>query len=179
MEYVREFLPNGDATALFEWIIKPASIVWQREKFQIYGRSVTVPRLTGWCGDPGVSYIYSGVDHQCTHWLQPLGELREQVQRHLGLYFNLVIVNRYADGSQHMGWHRDNEPGCMPTVASVSLGATRRFRSRPGAGESSQPIDLEHGSLLVFNAFQQHRLCPTRKAVGERVNLTFRHIEVD
>ncbi len=177
MQYERGFLSAETASRLLNWMTMPGSFDWHHETFQIYGRVHQVPRPTGWCGDPGVSYVYSGMEHRCTHWLAPLDEIRQKLQQQLQTRFNLVIANRYLDGSQHMGWHRDDEPGCMTTVASVSLGATRRFRSRPGAGVPSEYIDLEHGSLLVFDAFQQHRLCATRKPVGERINLTFRHVE--
>ena len=36
-------------------------------------------------------------------------------------------MNRYEDGQQYMGWHRDNERGWSTEIASLSLGAERRF----------------------------------------------------
>jgi alkylated DNA repair dioxygenase AlkB len=66
-------------------------------------------------------------------------------------------------------------------IASLSLGATRRFKLKsrtpdgPGMG-----LDLPHGSLLVMRGDTQthyrHALPRTAKAVGERINLTFRRI---
>ena len=43
--------------------------------------------------------------------------------------FNSVLANLYRDGRDCMGWHSDDEPelGPAPVIASVSLGATRRF----------------------------------------------------
>jgi alkylated DNA repair dioxygenase AlkB len=66
-------------------------------------------------------------------------------------------------------------------IASVSLGATRRFvlkhRSEP---ERKLALELPHGSLLVMRGDTQrhyrHALPRTAKPVGERINLTFRRI---
>ena len=97
--------------------------------------------------------------------------------------FNSVLANYYREGRDNMGWHSDNEPELCPKplIASLSLGATRRFLVRPkrkARGTESLKLDLDHGSLLVMmGGFQQnwqHRVSPTRKDVGGRVNLTFR-----
>jgi alkylated DNA repair dioxygenase AlkB len=97
--------------------------------------------------------------------------------------FNSVLANRYRDGRDAMGWHRDDEPelGPQPVIASISLGATRRFRLK--ADDAAVPplsLDLPHGSLLVMRGLTQsrfrHALPRTAKPVGERINLTFRRI---
>ena len=46
-----------------------------------------------------------------------------------GETFNFVLVNRYKDGSEHMGEHRDNEQELVQTapIASLSFGQTRDF----------------------------------------------------
>ena len=81
-----------------------------------------------------------------------------------------VLANLYRDGSDSMGWHSDDEPelGAQPIIASLSLGAARRFvlKSRaPGGGKLE--LQLEHGSLLVMRGDTQknykHSLPRTRK----------------
>jgi alkylated DNA repair dioxygenase AlkB len=102
----------------------------------------------------------------------------------LGVPFNFVLLNRYRDGKDAMGWHADDEPslGCKPVIASISLGATRRLlvRARRSKREPSTAVDLRHGSLLLAWGDCQHRyehsLARTRKPVGERINLTFRNV---
>ena len=82
-----------------------------------------------------------------------------------------------------MGWHSDDEPelGERPAIASLSFGATRRFclRRRDGAGGTLK-LDLPPGSLLLMEGDTQanyrHALPKTARAVGERINLTFRLI---
>ncbi len=83
-----------------------------------------------------------------------------------------------------MGWHSDDEPvlGATPTIASVSLGAARRFRIRRRLDRACFDLVLEHGSLLVMSGTSQreyqHSVPKTAKPTHERINLTFRTIEV-
>jgi alkylated DNA repair dioxygenase AlkB len=68
-------------------------------------------------------------------------------------------------------------------IASLSLGAVRRFRLKPRRAEDGRDvhvIDLEHGSLLRMAGDTQrlyvHDLPKTRASIGPRINLTFRQI---
>jgi alkylated DNA repair dioxygenase AlkB len=102
----------------------------------------------------------------------------------LGLTFDSVLANRYRDGRDSMGWHSDDEKelGPDPVIASVSLGAGRRFRLRHRSRPDLATLDLvlEHGSLLVMQGATQHHwkhcLPRTARPVGERINLTFRRV---
>ena len=111
-----------------------------------------------------------------------LAPVRERLERELDAGFNSVLANLYRDGRDRLGFHRDSEPelGPEPLIASVSLGATRRFRLREREGKRSFGIDLEHGSLLVMAGDTQsawrHALAGTARPVGARINLTFRCI---
>jgi alkylated DNA repair dioxygenase AlkB len=94
-----------------------------------------------------------------------------------------VLANLYRDGRDSMGWHSDDEPelGPTPTIASVSLGARRRFvlRHKRKAAPAVE-LALESGSLLVMSGttqrFWKHAV-PKSATLGEaRINLTFRLI---
>jgi alkylated DNA repair dioxygenase AlkB len=86
-----------------------------------------------------------------------------------------------------MGFHADDEPelGENPQVATVSLGATRRFVLRPRRGRDVEPLqyDLEHGSLLIMGGTcqrQYHHGIPRQPPVrDERVSLTFRWLRAE
>jgi len=84
-----------------------------------------------------------------------------------------------------MGWHSDDDyrPRVTTAIASVSLGAPRRFdlRARTRDGAATPPrvaVVLPHASLLVMDEGTQrawqHAIPKTRGPVGPRVNLTFR-----
>ena len=149
----------------------------------MFGRTIPQPRLTCWMGDPGCDYAYSGVRYAPAPWTPAAARLRAQVEAACGVRFNAVLLNRYRTGSDSMGWHADDEPelGDAPTIASVSLGAARRFdlQHRKRKAERRR-LSLTHGSLLVMagttQACWKHRIPKTTAPIGERVNLTFRWI---
>jgi alkylated DNA repair dioxygenase AlkB len=117
-------------------------------------------------------------------WTTPLAALRQRLEVALGVTFNSVLANLYRDGADSMGWHSDDEAslGPQPVIASLSLGATRRFvlRHRRRRDLQTLTLSLEHGSLLVMAGETQrhwhHAVPKTRQPVGARINLTFRHV---
>lgn len=158
-----------------------ATIAWAQEDILIFGVRRRVPRLVAWHGDPGASYVYSGTHHEPQAWTTPLLEIRHVVETLTGWRYNSVLLNLYRNGDDGMGWHADDEPalGRDPAIASVSLGATRRFRLRHRRRrDAALALDLEHGSLLLMAGQTQHHYVhavpKTARNVGERINLTFR-----
>jgi alkylated DNA repair dioxygenase AlkB len=163
-----------------------ATIPWEIHRIRIYGREVDSPRLSCWIGDPDATYVYSRTRFDPHPWTPALSALRLRVQEACGARFNSVLANLYRDGHDSMGWHSDDERelGAQPVIASLSLGAVRRFRLKSRRGqESARPyvIELGHGSLLRMGGDTQqhyvHDLPRTSAAVGPRLNLTFRLID--
>jgi alkylated DNA repair dioxygenase AlkB len=114
-----------------------------------------------------------------------LTQVRTRLEHTTGAAFDSVLANLYRDGKDAMGWHADDEPelGPAPVIASLSLGATRRFAFKPKAGNEEGArlsIVLPHGSLLVMRGATQanylHAIPRTRRPVGARINLTFRRV---
>jgi alkylated DNA repair dioxygenase AlkB len=160
-----------------------SGIAWQQEEILIFGERRRVPRLVAWHGDTDATYVYSGTRHDPRPWTADLQAIRVRVESLTGHSFNAVLLNRYRDGRDGMGWHADDEPelGPDPVIASVSFGATRRFRLRHRRNRAEPvTLPLEHGSLLLMaGATQRHWLHAVPKTVvpvGERINLTFRRI---
>ncbi|MEM9302799.1 MAG: alpha-ketoglutarate-dependent dioxygenase AlkB [Pseudomonadota bacterium] len=157
-------------------------VAWAEERLTMFGREVLSPRLVAWYGDAGAEYTYSGVTHRPHAWTGTLWAIRERVERVAGARFNSVLANLYRHGRDSMGWHSDDEKelGERPVIASVSLGAERRFRLRHRRTKQTHGMDLPHGSLLVMagetQRCWQHALPKTRRDVGVRVNLTFRMV---
>jgi len=159
-------------------------IGWQQEEILIFGRRRLVPRLVAWHGDPGATYVYSGTEHRPRPWTPQLEAIRDRASALTGAVFNAVLLNLYRDGRDGMGWHADDEPelGRNPVIASVSLGAERRFCLRHRRHRQLKTdLPLPHGSLLCMSGTTQHHwlhaLPKTSRPAGERINLTFRHIE--
>mgnify|MGYP001828918869 CR=1 FL=1 len=175
MKYLPAFLPPPASARLFGWLLY--AVPWQQETIVLFGRETKVPRRVAWFGEAGLDYRYSGRSHPGTGWPEPLDALRARIEQELGQTPNFVLLNRYRTGADSMGWHRDDEAGCTGDIASLSLGADRTFLLRPDCASRSTRLVLEHGSLLVFDGRVRHALPKTRRAAGERVNLTFRVLQ--
>ncbi|MBB5014477.1 alpha-ketoglutarate-dependent dioxygenase AlkB family protein [Rehaibacterium terrae] len=188
-------LPLPDAELLFDpvWLCAAEAdalfaalregIAWERHRIRLFGREVDSPRLSCWIGDPGAAYTYSRTRFAPHPWPPALAALRGRVSAAAGECFDSVLANLYRDGADGMGWHSDDEPalGPAPVIASLSLGAARRFVLRHRRDQARQlALELPHGSLLVMRGATQrhyrHALPKTARPVGARINLTFRRI---
>ena len=177
------FLPATAAENLLAQLT--AEIAWEQRNIRIFGQEIPQPRLTAWYGDPAARYTYSGLAWEPRPWTPALLALRQRVETATGARFNSVLLNLYRDGRDSMGWHADDEPelGPAPAIASLSLGATRRFRLRPSRTGPTHPplsLDLPSGSLLLMRGptqqYWQHALPKTARPIGARLNLTFRWV---
>jgi alkylated DNA repair dioxygenase AlkB len=170
------------AEALDLHAVLSREVPWERREIEVYGRKVWQPRLVAWVGDPAAVYTYSRTRHVPLSWTESLAALRERVTETTGVPFNSVLCNLYRDGQDSMGMHSDSEPelGPEPVIASVSLGATRRFsmRHRRGGERGKLDLDLEHGSLFVMRGTTQRLYrhgVPKQPSIRDaRINLTFR-----
>jgi len=160
-----------------------AEIPWEQHRLRIFARVVDSPRLSCWIGDVDAVYTYSRTRFEPRPWTPALRELRAAMSRICGEVYNSVLCNLYRDGHDAMGWHSDSEPelGPEPVIASLSFGATRRFRLRHKRDQKLRlELDLDPGSLLLMAGATQtnyrHDLPRTARMVGPRINLTFRRI---
>jgi alkylated DNA repair dioxygenase AlkB len=185
LEYRPDFLLPDEADRLLAVLLEGTP--WQQPELVIYGKRVKVPRLTAWYGDPGATYVYSGIKNRPISWTAPLRALKGAVEAAAATHFNSVLLNLYRNGNDYMSWHRDDEPelGNSPKIASVSLGVTRRFDLRQVCSNSGQKrmthrIELAHGSLLLMWGRTQrqweHGIPKEPKLSEPRINLTFRMI---
>jgi alkylated DNA repair dioxygenase AlkB len=156
-------------------------LTWEQREIELFGKRILQPRLIAWAGT--LPYRYSGQTLEPRPFTPALSGLFALMRERAGLEFDHALVNRYRDGTHSMGFHADAEPelGQNPVVASLSLGAPRRFvivhkRDRSDRHE----IELVHGSLLVMGGTMQHHyrhgLPRTRRLVTQRINVTFRSL---
>ena len=95
-------------------------------------------------------------------------------------------IQRYRDGVDFFEWHADGNGTRLLVVASLSLGATRRFELRPNPDweEASRPepvsMDLSCGDVLVMSGETQlwweHRVRRNPNVTEGRIALTFRAV---
>jgi alkylated DNA repair dioxygenase AlkB len=155
-------------------------IAWRNDEAVIFGRHIVTKRKVAWYGDETYSYAYSGKTRDALGWVPDLLELKTIVERFCGRNFNSCLLNLYHTGEEGMAWNSDDEKTLEPdgAIASLSLGAERRFSFRHRKSHETVSIQLEAGSLLVMHGPTQthwtHALPKTKKVNLPRVNLTFR-----
>ena len=174
--YEPAFCTPAEADALLNWL--RSGVPWRQES----AHGHPLPRLNAWFADTGLRYSYSGVSHLGAGWLPELLAIKERVEAASGAAFNSLLLNRYRDGRDSIGYHTDAEPelGPNPVVATVSFGSQRPFVLRHKKSREQLTYRLGHGSLLVMGGTSQHHwlhgLPKTEEEVGERISLTFRRI---
>jgi len=158
------------------------STPWEQPEIVMFGKKYPQAGFSTWHTDTGVSYVYSGIERVAHPMTEILHEFRRRCETVTEAKFNSVLVNLYRDGRDSVSWHSDNEAinGREPTIASVSLGATRRFDLRHRETKETVKVDLDDGSLLVMSGLSQqcwvHQIAKTKSKVGPRINLTFRRV---
>ena len=157
-------------------------IHWQPDQVNMFGKTIVTKRLYAWYGDRPYSYTYSGNKRIARPMTETLQSIKQLVEKHSGHTFNACLLNLYHSGDEGMGWHADDEPELVKSapIASVSLGAERRFDFKHRITGDKLSINLEHGSLLLMDALSQrhwlHQLPKSKKVTDLRINLTFREL---
>ncbi|CAN8070402.1 unnamed protein product [Agarophyton chilense] len=193
--YRREFLTKEEADNLLRATKTARS--WARTPVTFFGKEVLQPRDTAFFGTK--LYTYSNERREPTGWEEDppasnaLHEMGKRIETLLALpqdWFNVILANRYNNGRDFMGWHSDNERslGREPIIASISLGAERRFlvRLRKAYQDKQPPEKIEyilaHGSLLIMSgrmqSYYQHSLpkVALSKCNELRLNFTYRRV---
>ncbi|HDR9767419.1 TPA: alpha-ketoglutarate-dependent dioxygenase AlkB [Burkholderia cepacia ATCC 25416] len=180
VDWYPDWLAPPDADRALAALID--EVAWRQDTIRTPRGRIPLPRLTAWQGEPDAVYVYSGIRNVPAPWTPAVLDLKRAVEAACGARFNSVLLNRYRNGLDSLGWHADNEPelGDAPVIASVSLGAMRVFDLRHRATGVTHAYRLVHGSLLVMRgrtqAEWQHRVPKAPGVQGERVNLTFRRV---
>jgi alkylated DNA repair dioxygenase AlkB len=172
---------DENAAGLFDALMR--EVAWEQHELRLFGRTVRAPRLSAWHAEPGCDYRYSGLALPSRPFSDTLLGVRARIAALTGHVFNSVLLNLYRDGNDAMGWHSDDERelGPAPLIASVSFGATRRFLLRHRHRKDARmALALEDGGLLLMEPPLQrhwkHAIPRTKRAVGPRINLTWRDI---
>ena len=175
-----KFLEPTQTSQIFQQIMDETP--WEMPEMVMFGKKYPQAGLSTWFTNTGVKYVYSGIT-RVPHAMTPmLTRVLDRCASKSGAEYNSVLVNLYRDGSDSVSWHSDNEAvnGSEPTIASVSLGATRRFDLRHKESGEIVRVDLEDGSLLVMSGLSQHcwvhQIAKTKTKVGPRINLTYRQV---
>ncbi|XP_030755480.1 DNA oxidative demethylase ALKBH2-like [Sitophilus oryzae] len=160
-------------------------------KVKVFGKWHQIPRQQVAYGDTGLKYTFSGTTIPAKPWFPLLELVKNVVEEISRCQFNFVLINKYRNGCDNIGPHRDDEKEIDKNtpIASLSLGQQRTFvfthrdaRLKGKLKRSIAPvkIELEPGSLLLMNSptneVWYHSLPPRKSLHSPRINLTFRKI---
>jgi alkylated DNA repair dioxygenase AlkB len=190
VDYAPEWVHGHEA--LFEHLA--SSTRWHQESRQMYERKVEVPRLIA--GLPA-----DGPGHPV------LESMRQALSARYRTEFVRTGMGFYRDGNDSVAWHGDYVARELPeaVVATVSLGAPRRFllreaagggtvrrtlegfrtsrdglrRGKPSSAHASLSYELGWGDLIVMGGSCQrtYRHCVPKVARAEpRLSVMFRPI---
>jgi alkylated DNA repair dioxygenase AlkB len=155
-------------------------VVFSEEETEHYLQNLLAE--VAWYADQPFDYTYSKVTRTALPWTSNLLDLKNKVEEVSGETFNSCLLNLYHSGEEGMSWHSDSEKQLKRNgaIASISLGAERKFCFKHKQTKETHCSVLQHGSLLVMKGVTQthwlHRLPPTKKVKQIRVNLTFRTV---
>ena len=112
---------------------------WRQQRRVMYERLVDVPRLEAHLPDDGPGHPV-------------IERMQTALARRFGTVFDTVSLALYRDGRDSVAWHGDQVARDMPNsvMATVSVGAPRRFLLRPKQGGGSIALSLGWGDLVVM-----------------------------
>jgi alkylated DNA repair dioxygenase AlkB len=112
---------------------------WHEQEREMYERTVAVPRLLASLPDDGPGHPV-------------LAPMRRALSARYATEFERIGLALYRDGNDSVAWHGDYVARELPeaVVATISLGAPRRFLLRPATGGASLPFMLGWGDLIVM-----------------------------
>ena len=132
----------------------------------MYDRIVETPRLFALLPDDGPGH--------------PVIEtMRRALEHRYATAFDRVSLALYRDGNDSVAWHGDRVARRLPDalVATVSIGAPRRFLLRPFGGGRSMVRSLGWGDLVVMGGTIQRtyqHAVPKVARADPRIAIMFR-----
>ncbi|MBL7704512.1 MAG: alpha-ketoglutarate-dependent dioxygenase AlkB [Taibaiella sp.] len=181
VNYLGVVLQTEEADHFFQQLL--SHIEWENDKAIIFGKEIITKRKVAWYGDEPFAYTYSNTTKYALPWTKELAALKTITEKASGETFNSCLLNLYHTGEEGMAWHSDDEKDLKKNgaIASLSLGAERKFAFKHKISKEKVELYLPHGCLLIMKGTTQshwlHRLPPTKKVLKARINLTFRNIE--
>ena len=180
--YHGKFLNSNQCAFFYNKLMD--TIDWKNDEAIIFGKKIITKRKVAWYGESKFSYTYSKITKTASLFTKELLDLKEIIEEESNATYNSCLLNLYHNGQEGMSWHSDGEKVLKKNgeIASVTLGAERKFSFKHKETKQKVDVLLENGSLLVMKDVTQthwlHRLPPTKKVNSPRINLTFRTIEL-
>ena len=177
----KQYFSTEEADRIFQDLEKEIEYFpSEKTMVAIFNKRYPVPRKVTAYGDESLTYTFCGNTLPTKPPTPILMELFKEASKLLKKgSFNYVLINRYKDGNDKIGSHKDNEKDMHPfsPIVTFSFGAERTMIfKRPNF--DSIKVPLKNGSVLVMNPptnkFWYHEIPRETKIKDVRIILTFR-----
>ena len=178
--YYEKIVNDDEVKQLYDALLN--NIHWENERVIMFGKEIVTKRKVAFFSDPSISYCYASKTKIGLPWTSTLLSIKNVVESITKESYNACLLNLYHNGEESMGWHSDNEKEIITnsSIASLSLGANRKFSFKHKVSKETVSIELEDGSLLEMRGSVQthwwHALLKSKKVTAARINLTFRQM---
>jgi alkylated DNA repair dioxygenase AlkB len=147
------------------------AVPWKQRDRKLFEQVVPEPRLTA---------EYRNLRNVPD---KALVDAAHALSQHYGVVYDSLWLNFYRDGQDSTGWHRDRfscrRPECIVPV--LTLGATRRFLTKPRAGGNSVAFKPGSGDLIVMGGRSQedwvHGVPKEPGVLEPRISINFQSSE--
>ena len=176
--YHEKVIPDDQIKQLYNELLN--NINWENERVVMFGKEIITKRKVAFYSDNSIAYRYSSKTKIGLPWNDTLIALKNIAESITKETYNACLLNLYHNGEESMGWHSDNEKEIVAnsSIASLSIGAARKFSFKHKVTKETISIQLENGSLLEMKGTIQshwwHALTKSKKVTEPRINLTFR-----
>lgn len=146
----------------------------------MHGKLVNRPRRNASFGE---NHNYNAVGtFQAQPWPEEIAALRDRLNDTFGLGMDSVLMNGYLDGTHYIGEHSDkNLQDKYRTIATVSVGASRRFVLKNKTTGEKLETELHDGDLLLVwgdtNTDWTHQIPKQLRVKDARYSYTFRKLK--
>ena len=161
-----------------------STLQWNETYIKMGDKVIKSPRLVNFMGDLRADqsrvHNYSSYANPIQPWEINCSNVRDRIRAETSLTYDSALLNYYKTGDDYIAWHGDREVrGLLQSVATVSLGATRRFYVRENSTKSTIKVHLNCGDLVIMtgNLQQTHKhIIPKQKGVRPRISITLRQL---
>ena len=183
MQDVCVYEDPAERTELFRFL--DSLDVEYHKQYKRFNQIVKVPRgQASFTLNDDIHYDYkvSGGSPPNTVMCDQLRAITARVNAALGTNFNTILLNKYKNGDDCIGYHRDRETGWAEGTgfATLCFGAERDFQLKHEAtGEVTNTLHKDGHVLHLphpMNAEYLHAVPKRKKVTDCRISLTFREI---
>lgn len=187
MTYPWTYYPKYFSNDLFQPLYEEIKDKVQEYIVKVYGKDYPSRRISCFFTDvktenvKSKSKYFSYGNLPSFNWTESdiIYNIKLNIEEKLQTHFDYCLVHIYRNGDDMIAYHNDKE-ALDTDIASVSFGATRKFRMR-NIGETkgyTAEFQLESGDLFyMHNGCQRkytHSVPQEKKVKLPRINLTFR-----